>query len=136
MTKKKAKKETLGQLKEKVQKVVNKYIRLRDAGKPCISSGVYCKLEAGHFYPVRGYDSLRFDEDNINGEGSYSNRYDQGHLIGYAINLKEKIGEERFYALIEKGMAYKKYGQTGFKWTRQELHEIKEKYLAKIRELE
>jgi hypothetical protein len=50
---------TLPKLKKQLQELFNKFIRLRDQGKPCIS----CErpkdyLQAGHFYSVRMYEGL------------------------------------------------------------------------------
>ncbi len=62
---------TLGKLKQEAQKAFNKYIRLRDSGAgffTCISCGMTKstdEMDAGHFYPVQGYDGLRFNEDNV-----------------------------------------------------------------------
>ena len=60
---------TTGQLIKQLQPIFNKYIRLRDEKKPCISCGEYSdKKDAGHFWAVSGYSGLRFDEDNVHGE--------------------------------------------------------------------
>lgn len=127
------KQKTLGKLKQEVQTVVNRYIRLRDAGQVCISCRRTAKLEAGHFFPVKGYDGIRFDEDNIHGECAYCNRFNDAHLIGYAENLKDKIGSTRYYGLVERAEAYKR---NGYKFTRSELEEIKQKYNEAIRTIQ
>lgn len=116
----KKKEKTIGKLKQDLQKVFNAYIRKRDEGKPCISCNIVKPIEAGHFYPVSGWDGLRFDEDNTNGECTYDNCYNEGHLIGYAKNLKLRIGEQRFNELEERANNYKKHGH---KWSRAELQE-------------
>jgi hypothetical protein len=123
---------TIAKLKQDVQKVFNMYIRLRDKDKPCISCGKYVEKQAGHFFPVSTHDGIRFDEHNVSGECSRCNCFDEGHLIGYAINLKERIGQERFDALFERAAEYKK---NGWKWSRQELIELKQKYTTKIKQL-
>jgi len=123
---------TIAKLKQDVQKVFNMYIRLRDKDKPCISCGKYVEKQAGHFFPVSTHNGLRFDEDNVSGECSRCNCWDEGHLISYAINLKERIGQERFDALFERAADYKK---NGYKWSRQELIELKQKYATKIKQL-
>jgi hypothetical protein len=126
---KKAKKKTLGQIKAEVQKVVNRYIRLRDEGMPCISCGQHKKLQAGHYFAVSTHDGLRFDEDNIFGECGACNLFNQSHLIAYRDNLLERIGQERFDALYQRASNYKQFG---YKFTRYELEEIRRKYLDKI----
>jgi MinD superfamily P-loop ATPase len=126
------KQKSVAKLKQDVQKIFNEFIRLRDKDKPCISCGQNKELQAGHFFSVRMYDALRFDEDNCHGECAYCNCFDDNHLIFYHDNLLNKIGEERFNALYKRAENYKKYG---YKWTRSELIELKEKYQQKIKEL-
>lgn len=116
---------TLPRLKAELQKVFNEYIRQRDKDKPCISCGQFKDLQAGHFYSVRNYDGLRFDEDNVHGECVRCNCFDDDHLIGYSVNLVRKIGPERFVRLQERAMNYKKNGK---KWSRSELEEMITKY--------
>ena len=117
-----SKKLTSGQLTKKLQKIFNAYIRERDKDKPCISCGKYVgKKDAGHFYAVGGYSGLRFDEDNCHGECPYCNRYDESHLIGYAENLKIKIGDQDYQALKDRAAEYKK---NGYRFGRVELREM------------
>ena len=118
--------------KVKVQEKCNEYIRLRDAGKPCISCGKVTTLQAGHYWPVGGYDGLRFDELNINGECAYCNAWDKAHLIGYRKNLIKRIGLESVEALDAKAEDYRR---NGYKFTRSELLEIYNYYCEKIKQL-
>ena len=133
------KKLTLGKLKAKAQKIFNKYIRLRDAKDNyfvCISCGQskpLTQMQAGHYYAVKGYDSLRYNENNVNGECAGCNCFDQSHLIGYTINLEKKIGKDALQDLHDQAMEYKK---GFFKWDRFELENIIVTYTAKIKELE
>jgi len=128
----KAKSVSLPKLKAKLQEIFNEYIRLRDEYKPCISCGQKKILQAGHFYPVSGYDGLRFDEDNVNGECAGCNCFDESHLIRYYDNLMSRIGEEKFEALKLRAADYKK---NGYKWSRSELLEKIEYYKVKVKEL-
>jgi len=111
-------------LKKKLQGEFNKYIRKRDGGEDemgiCISCGKFRKLQAGHFYPVKGYDSLRFDEDNVHGECAGCNGFDKGHLIGYQINLRKKIGDKKVDDLISRAEESKR---TTHKFYRHDLEE-------------
>ncbi len=84
-----------------LQKIFNTYIRLRDKGKTCISCNkrlieIY---DAGHFYAVKNYSFLRFNEDNVHGQCPNCNQHLHGNLIKYARKLKFRIGEERFNEL-------------------------------------
>lgn len=125
---------SLGALIEQTQIIFNKYIRLRDKGKPCISSGIPYKddFDAGHCFPVSTYAGLRFNEYNVHGQSVQDNRFKSGNQVDYLINLPKRIGEERFDRLLKEAENYKK---NGYKFTRQELCQIQEKYKAKIKEL-
>lgn len=130
------KKKTLPKLKYDLQQIFNKYIRLRDMQGnyfKCIACGEIKPKEvcnAGHFYAVKGYDSLRFNEDNVHAECVGCNCFNESHLIGYAINLKEKIGEERIEELHRLAADYKK---NGYKWHRIDLEEMIAEYKEKIK---
>jgi hypothetical protein len=123
---------TLPKLKAKLQLVFNAYIRARDKGKPCISCGKVKELQAGHYFPIQGFDGLRYDEDNVSGECEYDNCFNEAHLIGYGINLKNRLGEEKYNALLIRADDYKK---NGYKWSRSELLDLIEVYKQKIKEL-
>lgn len=125
---------TTGQLIKQLQPIFNKYIRLRDAHKPCVSCGEYFDdKDAGHFVAKSTCSSLRFDEDNTHGECKGCNRFNESHLIGYSKNLKERIGDEDYNALIKRWEDYKKNPR---KWTRGELRELIEIYKQKVKEYE
>lgn len=125
------KKKTLPKLKADCQKIFNEYIRLRDSGKPCISCGGFGEMQAGHYYAVSGYDGLRFDEDNVFCECVRCNCFDESHLIGYGSNLINRIGIERYKALQERAILYKKFGK---KWSRSEVEELIRIYKEKLRD--
>jgi hypothetical protein len=121
---------TLPKLKNELQEIFNSYIRLRDKDQPCIScneSGKY--LQAGHYFPVQGYDGLRFDEFNVNGECVRCNNFDDSHLIHYGDNLKQRIGIENYEWLKDVAAEYKR---TGNKWSRSQLAHLIEVYKQKI----
>jgi hypothetical protein len=123
---------SLAKVKADLQKIVNKYIRLRDAGKPCVSCGQFKELQAGHYYAVSGYDGLRFNEDNIHGECSGCNCFNESHLIPYTLNIANRITEHGLEELHHQAAEYKR---EGYRWTRMELDELKEYYKKKIENL-
>jgi len=127
---------TTGQLIKQLQPIFNKYIRLRDKDKPCISCGNYFdfdETDAGHFFAKSGYSGLRFDPDNTHKECRKCNRFDDSHLIMYAKNLHKKIGEVDTIALYARAEDYKANGK---KWSRGELRDLIEYYKQKVKELE
>lgn len=87
--------ETITQKVLRVQKVVNLYIRKRDAGKPCISCGKKLggKFDAGHYYNANNHWSIRFDTANIHGQCVKCNRDLHGNLIEYRKRLIQRIGQ-------------------------------------------
>jgi hypothetical protein len=121
----KRKAKSLPALKKSLQEVFNKFIRMRDFNKPCISCGGSGILQAGHFYSVRMYDGLRFNEDNVHGECCKCNGFDDMHLVNYSRNLLERIGPERFNDLSVRAVNYK---MEGYKWTRDELNGLIQRY--------
>ena len=122
---------SLPKLKAKAQLAFNEYIRHRDKDLPCIS----CNLpkenkQAGHYFATKGYDGLRYNEFNCNGECSGCNCFDPSHLIGYGDNLLNRIGKLEFDLLKLRASDYKMHG---YKWSRSELEEIIDKYREKIK---
>ncbi len=134
------KRKTLGKIKEDLQKVFNKYIRLRDSGGgffTCISCGMTKstdEMNAGHYYAVKGYDGIRYDEENVHGECARCNCWDESHLIGYGVRLSQKIGEDRLQELHKRAAQYKR--NSNFKWNRLELEEMIVIYKQKIKDLQ
>ena len=127
------KKQSLPALKRKLQIVFNKFIRLRDKDKSCISCGEFKdNKQAGHFYSVRMYDGLRFEELNAHGECVRCNLFDDMHLLNYAAHLPERIGIKNFEALEQKARFYKQYG---CRWSRTEIEEMIKEYNLKIKNL-
>ena len=91
----------------KLQELVNKWVRLRDEGKDCISCDVILnssikKFDAGHYFSAGHYPELRFNLDNIFGQCVECNRHKRGNLIEYRPKLIERIGEERFQQLADQ----------------------------------
>jgi hypothetical protein len=124
---------SLPKLKKDLQLIFNQYIRIRDKDQPCISCGLPKEnKQAGHYFATKGYDGLRFDEDNVHGECSGCNCFDESHLIGYGENLIERIGVDRYETLKQKASEYKR---NGYKWSRSELMEKIEYYKQKLKEL-
>ena len=86
---------------KELQVIVNKYVRLRDKDKGCISCGTLLtgKYDAGHYYSAGGNPELRFNTDNIHGQCVYCNQHRHGALLDYTERLPNRIGLCRFEEL-------------------------------------
>lgn len=124
------KKETVSELLKLAEIVFNKWIRDRDKNDlfphyfACISCGLQKPMEqadCGH-YVSKMYSSLRFDENNCHAECQKCNREDPNHLVGYRINLINKIGLEKVLELEAVKFA------SEYKWDKEELLNIIKKY--------
>ena len=86
---------------KELQVIVNKYVRLRDKDKGCISCGtpLVGKYDAGHYYSAGGNPELRFNIDNIHGQCVYCNQHRHGALLDYTERLPNRIGLCKFTEL-------------------------------------
>ena len=117
------------------QTAFNEFIRTRDAGLACISSGVYVTagdsiggdMDAGHYRSVGSAPHLRFNEDNAHGQSKHDNRYLSGNAVEYRRGLIARIGLQRVEAL--------EADDTPRKYTIDELKTIKATYKAKTKAL-
>lgn len=124
--------ETRTQKINKVRKVFQQWIRLRDKDLPCISCGTTetVKWDAGHYLKAELYTGLIFVEDNCSAQCVQCNSYKGGAEIEYRIGLVKKIGEERvkhLESIKDKNRLYR--------WSDSELESIKEDYTQRIKEL-
>jgi len=124
---KKPKLKPLPILLKDAEEVFNRWVRNRalDGNEyfTCINCGkVKDKkdLQAGHMHAVRKSSFLRFHEDNVWGECSACNCYDQ-NKIKYQFNVLNKIGYERVKWMNDNWRNVKR-------WSREELENIIEHY--------
>lgn len=83
---------------KEAQYYFNKYIRLRDKYKGCISCGKMNEhFDAGHYRSVGTHPQLRFNEKNVHGQCRHCNSFLSGNLIEYRKNLIKRIG----YDMVE-----------------------------------
>jgi hypothetical protein len=120
---------TRGTHLRELQAAFNQWIRLRDAGKPCIACGRYHQGQnhAGHYRSVGSCPELRFEPDNVHLQCAPCNTHLSGNLIPYRANLIKKIGLERVEWI--EGPHHPK------KLTLAEIQEMKTFYRAEVRRL-
>lgn len=111
------------------QAVFNRFIRLRDAGNPCISCGRNsgAKMNAGHYLSVGAHPELRFNEFNTNLQCEHCNSYKSGNQAEYRPKLIAKIG----LAEVERLEG----PQEPLKLTIEEIQELIKVYKQKCKEL-
>lgn len=110
---------------------VNKFIRFRDRGKPCISCGAKWRadFQAGHLFSGGGHSSVRFDELNINAqcvECNSGSNFDQG---AYITELIRRTSAEEFEEMKARAYEVKSYSI-------EELNRIVLTYKKKLIDLE
>lgn len=110
--------------------VFQKWVRLRDANDGCISCGnkTATQYDAGHYFKAETITGLIFHPDNCHKQCSRPCNKDlAGDLINYRIALVKKIGEQRVHWMENNIATLRKY-----KFTKDELIEIKQFYQSKI----
>lgn len=87
---------------KKAQAAFNAYVRERDHGKPCISSGREMELgmyggavDCGHYRSTGSAPHLRFNLWNAHAQSVRDNRHLSGNLILYRVRLIRKIGIDK-----------------------------------------
>jgi hypothetical protein len=112
-----------------LQDAFNAWIRLRDAGQPCISCGRMHKgrWHAGHYRSVGSAPELRFEPLNVHLQCAPCNLYLSGNLTAYRINLIEKIGLEKVEWLEGK--------HEPIKLTLTQIEQMKSHYRAEVRRM-
>lgn len=125
---------TRSQWMKEAQVEFNRYIRVRDAGLPCICCGKPLGLEeiggaydCGHYRSVGSAPHLRFDPRNAHAQRKQCNRYGAGRAVDYRIGLIARLGLGVVEAL-ESDTEVKKY-------TIEDLKGIKAHYKALTKQL-
>ena len=123
---------TLMQLEKLARIWFQKWVRKMDEKDPCISCNrTFTKQwDGGHFCPAEIYSGVIFDEMNVNKQCSECNGINMhGNPIGYRQGLIRKYGEDAVRELELRANQTRNY-----KYTREELIEIANKYKLKLKE--
>lgn len=136
--KKKQELKTAKQLTQDLQPVFNKWVRVRDADKPCISCGRYDheipdhftggKVDCGHYRTVGGNPELRFEPLNAHKQCKHCNKDLAGNVVEYRKGLVVRIGPGKL-DWLEGPHKAKKY-------TRDQLLELIDWYRKDTRRME
>jgi hypothetical protein len=124
---------TLGQFEAEAKKSFQKYVRLRDKDLNCISCGTEkAKTWHGsHYFSANLYSGLIFNEKNVHKSCDYCNVFLHGNLLEYRKGLIKRYGWQ-YVAELEIIADLNRV----YKYTKDELINIKKLYDAKIKELE
>ena len=107
-------------LEAKLQAELNRAIRARDYGKPCITCNrpvSEANANAGHCFPVGSHPSVRFHPLNIHSQSSRDNCHLGGNHAAYSAAFIARYGLATFEALAE-------VARTPRQWTVGELYEL------------
>lgn len=127
---------TYPELVRDTQKAFNEFVRLRDAGQPCICcgrettkvSGLHTHgWDCGHYRSTGSAPHLRFNEDNAHRQLVFCNRNRSGNAVEYRIGLIARIGLERVEALESDNRVRK--------WSSDDLRAMKAEYQLRVREM-
>lgn len=120
---------TRSELAKEAQQAFNTWIRLRDAGRPCISCGRHHQgqMHAGHYLSVGARPELRYEPLNVWLQCAPCNTYLSGNAVLFRQALVREIGQDKVDWLEGQHPA-KKYAAD-------ELKAIRDEYRAKAREL-
>ena len=121
----------ISEYKEEARKVFQLFIRLRDKEQPCISCN--CKTakqwDGGHFLKAELFSGLIFVEENCHKQCSVCNDYKSGNELEYRDGLIARYGINYVETLEAT-----KNDNRQYKYTKQELIDIKNYYSLKVKE--
>ena len=102
----KEKLKTAGEYTKEAQAAFNRFVRIRDAHKPCISCGNPLEhqslgggYDAGHYRSRGAASHLRFNLLNCHAQCKKCNRYLSGAAAEYRIGLSRKITKSQLEAI-------------------------------------
>ena len=123
---------TLTQLEAEAKKSFQKFIRLRDKDKPCISCAIQWTdlWDGGHYKKAEIYSGVIFNEMNCHKQCRKCNRFLNGNELNYRQGLITRYGID--YANEIEQLAN---GTRQLKFTREQLIAKKLQYDIKCREM-
>lgn len=121
---------TLGEHEKEARKVFQKWIRLRDEKLPCISCGCLTakQWDGGHFLKAELFSGTIFYENNCHKQCSRCNDLYSGNELEYRDGLIARYGLDYVLEIESRKAASRVY-----RYTKDELKEIKNKYLNLIK---
>jgi hypothetical protein len=126
------KEKKLDQLEHEARKQFQAWIKLRDKNEPCISCQTTFtrQWDGGHFFKAELYSAMIFNEMNCHKQCCYCNNHLDANLLEYRKGLIKRYG----VAYVEE-LEKIKDSLRSYKYSKNELIEIKAKYKEKIKQL-
>jgi hypothetical protein len=123
---------TLGDYEAEAKKSFQKWIRMRDEHRECISCGVGDNnlWDGGHYFKAELFSGLIFNENNCHKQCRKCNRFLNGNEIQYRFGLIARYGIE----FVENLESISNENRV-YKYSKDELIEIKKTYDLKIKQL-
>lgn len=120
---------TISDYEREARTVFQKWIRFRDKDFPCISCGrIANEYDAGHYFPAGQFSGLIFNEMNVHKQCSRPCNKDlSGNIHNYRDGLIKRYGLD----YVHKLESFKEGGRN-YKYSKEELIEIKTKYTQKL----
>jgi hypothetical protein len=114
---------------DKAQREVNRYVRLKERGNPCISCGNPWQenYQAGHYLSRGARPELRYHLGNLHIQCIPCNHHKSGNASMYRVNLVSLIGAQRVESLEGP--------RTLPKWARDDYQRIEKEFKALADEL-
>jgi len=109
-----------------------KWIRLRDINKACVSCGSTTSeiWDAGHYKKAEVYTGLIFNENNVHKQCRKCNSFLDGNEANYRVGLEKRIGYKALQEIEEKADSLRQHI-----FERQELIDIKKHYQQLLKEI-
>jgi hypothetical protein len=124
---KKKKAQTISQIRDKIDKAFNEYIRLRDGA--CVICGNTESLQCSHYWGKKARPAVRWDELNAHAMCAKCHfLHHHGHEAMYADFMYTKYGFSRVEGLMF-------VSTRSSKWTRTELDEKLNYWKGKLNEI-
>jgi hypothetical protein len=126
------KEKSVSKLIAECQIVFNEYIRLRDAGKGCISCDSPTFTDCGHLFKKSTRPAMRFNPMAAAGQCRSCNSLPDGNYDAFCEGIYKRYGADYLQTVIQTANNSR---QTDHKWSRSELQELIKYFKSEIKKL-
>ena len=101
-----------------LQTTFNEWVRLRDAGLPCISCDNPYPSDCGHLFKKSIRPAMRFNPMAAHGQCRSCNGYPDGNYENFCLGIAKRYGKEYLETVIQEANNSRKVSE---KWSRSDL---------------